>query len=108
LDEGHRFADAVVQTALTILAQVPDTLIVRKEGLATARAVSRHATRVLEAGGVFSKGGREALETFDRSIRDEKHRLNPGTTADLTTAAIFVLLTEGNGLERLRGLLVRW
>jgi triphosphoribosyl-dephospho-CoA synthase len=108
LEEGRRFSDAIVQTALMILAQVPDTLILRKEGLATAGAVSRQAARVLEAGGAFSQRGREALETFDRSIRDEKHRLNPGTTADLTTASIFVLLVEGGGLGRFASLLARW
>jgi triphosphoribosyl-dephospho-CoA synthase len=108
LDEGHRFADAVVQTALTILAQVPDTLIVRKEGLTTAREVSQQAARVLQAGGAFSREGRQALEAFDRSIRDEEHRLNPGTTADLTTASIFVLLVEGEGFEPFPSLLARW
>jgi triphosphoribosyl-dephospho-CoA synthase len=108
LEEGRRFADAIVQTALTILARVPDTLIVRKEGLSTARAVSRQAAQVLEAGGAFSPPGREALEAFDRSIRDEEHRLTPGTTADLTTASIFVLLIAGDGLERFPSLLARW
>jgi triphosphoribosyl-dephospho-CoA synthase len=108
LGDGHRFSDAIVQTALTILARVADTLIVRKEGLATARAVSRHAARVLEVGGAFSEEGREALEDFDRSVRDEEHRLNPGTTADLTTASIFVLLIEGDGLARFPSLLGRW
>jgi triphosphoribosyl-dephospho-CoA synthase len=108
LEEGRRFADAIVQTALTILARVPDTLIVRKEGLSTARAVSRQAAQVLEAGGAFSPPGREALEAFDRSIRDEEHRLNPGTTADLTTASIFVLLIAGDGLDRFPSLLARW
>lgn len=108
LDDGHRLSDAIVQTALTILARVPDTLIVRKEGLATAQSVSRQAARVLEAGGAFSQRGRDALEGFDRSIRDDEHRLNPGTTADLTTASIFVLLTEGGGLGRFDDLLARW
>jgi triphosphoribosyl-dephospho-CoA synthase len=108
LGDGRRFSDAIVQTALTILAQVPDTLIVRKEGLTTARAVSRQAARVLQAGGAFSRQGRQALEAFDRSIRDEEHRLNPGTTADLTTASIFVMLVEAEGLEPFPSLLARW
>jgi triphosphoribosyl-dephospho-CoA synthase len=108
LEQGHGFSDAVVQTALTILSQVPDTLIARKKGLATAHTVSRQAAQVLGAGGAFSTRGREALEAFDRAIRDEKHRLNPGTTADLTTASIFALLVEGDGLERFPDLLARW
>jgi triphosphoribosyl-dephospho-CoA synthase len=108
LGDGRRFSDAIVQTALTILAQVPDTLIARKEGAATAETISAQAARVLQAGGAFSRQGREALDEFDRSIRDEEHRLNPGTTADLTTASIFVLLVDGDGLDRVSTLLARW
>jgi triphosphoribosyl-dephospho-CoA synthase len=108
LDQGEQFSDAVVQTALTILSRVPDTLIARKEGMMTARAVSKQAAHVLDLGGAFSPRGREALDAFDRAIRDDKHRLNPGTTADLTTAAIFALLVEGDGLLRFPDLLARW
>jgi triphosphoribosyl-dephospho-CoA synthase len=108
LEEGQRLSSAIVQTALTILALVPDTLILRKEGPAVARDVSRRAVAVLEAGGVFSERGRAALAAFDRSLRDDTHRLNPGTTADLTTASIFVYLVEGGGLERFPDLLQRW
>jgi triphosphoribosyl-dephospho-CoA synthase len=38
-DQGHPFAEAVVQTALTVLAEVPDTLIVRKEGPEVAQQI---------------------------------------------------------------------
>jgi triphosphoribosyl-dephospho-CoA synthetase len=31
---------------------------------------------------------------FDRSLRDERHLANHGTTADLTAASIFVLIVE--------------
>ena len=106
--EGHRFSNSIVQTALTILAEVPDTLIARKEGLAVAREVSYQARRVLQAGGAFSDQGQEALHQFDRSIRDARHRMNPGTTADLTAATIFVFLTEGGALEIFPDLLARW
>jgi triphosphoribosyl-dephospho-CoA synthase len=106
--DGRAFSDAVVQTALTILAQVPDTLIARKEGLDTATQVSRSVGHVLRAGGAFSESGREALQALDHAMRDEHHRLNPGTTADLTTASIFVFLTAGGGLEHVRGLVRRW
>lgn len=108
LEEGRKLSNAIVQTALTILAQVPDTLIRRKEGPAVAQDVSRRAAAVLEVGGVFSGQGRAALETFDRSLRDDAHRLNPGTTADLTTASIFVYLIAGDGLKRFPDLLQRW
>ena len=106
--DGRRLSDSLVQTALTILSRMPDTLIARKEGLAVAREVSQQAGQVLQAGGIFSERGREALQQFDNAIRDDKHRLNPGTTADLVAAALFVFLTEGGALEVFPGLLDRW
>jgi triphosphoribosyl-dephospho-CoA synthase len=107
-EEGHGFPDSIVQTSLTLLAQVPDTLIARKEGMVVAHEVSHRANQVLQAGGAFSERGREALRRFDLSIRDERHRLNPGTTADLIAAALFVFLTEGGALEIFPDLVARW
>ena len=104
---GGTLSDAIVQTALTVLARIPDTLIARKEGFETAQQVSKRAQRVLDAGGVFSQPGREAIEAFDLALRDDRHRLNPGTTADLTTASIFVFLVEQE-LGRVQELLHRW
>ena len=54
--------------------------------------VSRWAEEVLAVGGVFTAQGRKALVELDRTLRDEHHTLNPGTTADLTAAAIFLVL----------------
>lgn len=106
--EGRTFSDSLVQTHLTILSEVPDTLIVRKQGWDVARDVSRQAKAVLDAGGAFSEKGRRALRDFDHAIRDPEHRLNPGTTADLIAASLFVFLTEGSGLENFPSLLTRW
>jgi len=106
--DGHRLSDSIVQTAITLLSRVPDTLIARKAGLAAAQEVSRQAGQVLQAGGILSERGRESLRRFDDAIRDDKHRLNPGTTADLIAAALFVFLTEGGALEAFPGLLDRW
>lgn len=87
---------AIVQTYLTILAQVPDTLIARKRGAAMADRVSRWAQQALEQGGALTAQGQQALADLDRALRGEGHALNPGTTADLTTAALFVwLMFEG-------------
>ena len=107
-EEGHRFSDSIVQTSLTILSQVPDTLIARKNGIEVAERISRRAKQVLEAGGALSERGWEKLRRFDLSLRDKRHVLNPGTTADLTTAALFAFLTEGGALDRLPDLLRRW
>jgi triphosphoribosyl-dephospho-CoA synthase len=50
---------------------------------------------VLGAGGVRSARGRRALARFDASLRQDGNALNPGTTADLVTAVLFVALLEG-------------
>ncbi len=85
-------ANAIVQCYLTLLADVPDTLIARKRGIETATQVSYQAAETLALGGTFTPQGQRALAELDRRLRDERHTLNPGTTADLTTAAIFLLL----------------
>jgi triphosphoribosyl-dephospho-CoA synthetase len=56
--------------------------------------VSRRAGEVLQAGGVRSGSGREAISRFDEELRDPKNTRNPGTTADLTCAALFVVILE--------------
>lgn len=86
--------DAIVQTFLEILAAVPDSLIARKNGLAIAVDVAARACAVVDAGGVLTPAGRAAIQRLDADLRDPAHRLNPGTTADLTAAAIFVHLLE--------------
>jgi triphosphoribosyl-dephospho-CoA synthase len=57
--------------------------------------VSRRALEVEAAGGVRTAQGLEALAAFDRELRDETNQRNPGTTADLTCAALFVVIIEG-------------
>ena len=94
LDSGLEWPAAAVQTSLTILAHQRDTLIERKLGRAAAEAVSRDAAEVLASGGVRSDEGRKQLERFDAGLRDGTNRRNPGTTADLTAAALFVVIIE--------------
>jgi len=103
--DGLPWDDAVVETFLKLLAHAPDTHIARRGGDAVAKAASDHAQRALEAGGVRSAAGRHAIDEMERTLRAEapgstKPNIgNPGTSADLTAAAIFVVLLG----ERLRG-----
>jgi triphosphoribosyl-dephospho-CoA synthase len=94
---GLSWNDAIVETFLTLLAAGPDTHIARRAGPALAADVTRRARDVLAAGGVRSKDGRRAIDDMDRALRDPRHAANPGTTADLTAAAIFVVLIGGAG-----------
>jgi triphosphoribosyl-dephospho-CoA synthase len=95
LGDGLRPRDAIVELALRILAAVPDTLIARRRGADAAGRVAAGAERVLAAGGVRNAAGRTSLAGFDASLRQEANVLNPGTTADLVTAVLFVALLEG-------------
>jgi triphosphoribosyl-dephospho-CoA synthase len=92
--EALSWSDAAVETYLALLATVPDTHIARKLGPAAANEVSRRAREALQAGGVRSTSGREALARLDAELRDPKNTRNPGTTADLTCAALFVVILE--------------
>jgi triphosphoribosyl-dephospho-CoA synthase len=92
---GVRPRDAIVEVALRLLATIPDTLIARKRGADEAARVAEGARQVLVAGGVRSARGRTALAEFDASLRRDGNALNPGTTADVVTAVIFVALLEG-------------
>ncbi len=96
LSRGAGFSTAIVHAYLTILSRVPDTLIVRKMGIKAARRVSQRALAVLDRGGVFTEQGRAALSVMDGELRSEDHSCNPGTTADLTVAAIFLALLESD------------
>ena len=92
---GLGWDDAVVETFLTMLAAAPDTHIARRGGVELAEQVSRQARAVLEAGGVRSSEGRRALAEMDAALRGPGNTANPGTTADLTAASIFVELLNG-------------
>jgi triphosphoribosyl-dephospho-CoA synthase len=77
---------AIVHAFLRQLAREPDSLIARRHGRDTADDVSLRA-----AAAVAHPDTIPAFDTFLRSPR----RLNPGTTADLTAAALYMLLWTG-------------
>jgi triphosphoribosyl-dephospho-CoA synthase len=89
------WTEAAVEAYLTLLASTPDTHIARKLGTTEAEAVSRRAMEARAAGGTRSAAGLKALAALDAELRDPRNRRNPGTTADLTCAALFVVILEG-------------
>ncbi len=94
LEGGLGWSDAVVEGYLALLAEAPDTLVARKLGPAAAEAVRRDAAAVLAVGGTRTEAGRRGLASLDAALRDPANRRNPGTTADLTAAALFVVIIE--------------
>jgi triphosphoribosyl-dephospho-CoA synthase len=97
--DGLPWSDAIVETFLTLLAGSVDTHIVRRTGIAAAERVMGLACEAIGAGGVRSTAGRQAVDAMDRVMRDDRNSLNPGTTADLTAAAIFVTLIDSEGIH---------
>jgi len=86
---------AVVHAFLRILSEVPDSLIERKSGREAALEVSRMASDALKRGGLIDPEGRRAVLEMDETLHGAGGDLNPGTTADLTAASIYLLLLEG-------------
>lgn len=87
-----RGADAALATLsvyAAFLAAFPDSHIVRKHGLAAAETVRGEAAR-FETNLKSVEGGGASFELaleFDRALK--RRGLNPGTSADLTVAALF-------------------
>ena len=86
---------AVVNTFLKILSEHQDTFIARKVGKEKAGIVSSDAKTVLERGGLETEEGRKSLHKFDKNLRLYQNKLNPGTTADLTAAALALCTLNG-------------
>jgi triphosphoribosyl-dephospho-CoA synthase len=101
--DGLEWIDAVVESYLALLADSPDTLIIRKLGPNAAEKVRSRAAEVRAAGAVRTDAGRRAIAAFDLELRNSANSLNPGTSADIAAAAIFVVLLgrgRHGGLER--------
>jgi triphosphoribosyl-dephospho-CoA synthase len=86
---------AIVHTFLKVLSERPDTFISRKVGLENARKVSDNAGKILQAGGVETAEGRESMVQFDQTLRTQGNDYNPGTTADITSATLGLLILSG-------------
>ncbi len=85
---------AVIECQLAWMAAFPDSLIARKRGLTIAEDVQRQVQHVLSLGGLGTADGRRAGVELDAHLRSDGNKLNPGTTADLVAACLFVALRE--------------
>ena len=86
----------IVRVFLRQLARQPDSLIVRKHGHAVAVDVSIRAAAVLAQAGESHAGTPAfwaAVAAFDEHLRVPT-RINPGTTADLVAAALYIGLWQ--------------
>jgi triphosphoribosyl-dephospho-CoA synthase len=81
--------------APTLRRALADHLPWRDAVVEAAVTVQQRGRAVLAAGGVRTAAGREAIAALDRELRDDANTLNPGATADLSGAAVYVVLLEG-------------
>lgn len=88
---------AIVCAHVSFMAQFPDSLIARKTDKETANHGKMLATKAVEALGDSDSEDAfwAAVGELDFWLRSDGHRRNPGTTADLITAALFVALHSG-------------
>lgn len=87
LEKHGETAPAIVAAHVATMARLPDTLIARKRGNAVAAEAMRRAAEALS--------GASTLESLDIWLRADGHARNPGATADLVAAALFLALRGG-------------
>lgn len=87
--------DAIVRAFVELLCREPDSLIVRKCGLDVATEVTARANAVHEHAQSDDAAYHQSLADFDFYLRSDGHRLNPGTSADMVAAALFILSRDG-------------
>jgi triphosphoribosyl-dephospho-CoA synthase len=87
LERTGSLEGAILHTQIELLAHDPDSLIARKCGPEVAREASERAQAV--------RSGKTGLADLDAWLRADGRRRNPGTTADLIAAILFVALEEG-------------
>lgn len=85
---------AILQLQLELMAGHPDTDIERKCGRAEAVASAAQARAVLDAGFPAKEGSEQQFAQFDTWLRERGSLRNPGTTADLVTASLFVAIRD--------------
>ena len=91
-------SSAIIYAHVKTMAEFPDSLIGRKLGQQTAIQSAGYAQRAMDQ---FAKCEDDYLPFWDSVsdldfwLRSDHHRRNPGTTADLVTAALFVGVATG-------------
>lgn len=83
----HGLNEGVVRTYLEALSQEPDSLVLAKFGQDKAKEITLRAKSALEEGDLG------AVRKLDLEFLKED--VNPGTTADLIAASLFICLLKG-------------
>ncbi|WP_247000668.1 triphosphoribosyl-dephospho-CoA synthase [Halosolutus gelatinilyticus] len=83
--------DRAAAVFLSLLAERPDTLVAKRHGEAVAAEVTDRAAALADRDALETEPG--AVEAFAEELVDRG--VNPGTTADLTAAGLFIALEHG-------------
>ncbi len=92
---GPDLPAAIVHVHVRLMAALPDSLIARRCGHDVALESAARAQRVLDAGEPGDDAYDRGLSDLDFWLRAADHKRNPGTTADLVAAGLFVALRDG-------------
>jgi len=95
LEAGRPLETAIVSTHLILMASCPDSLIARKRGPAEASESARRAAETLSLGWPDTTAGVKSARRLDAWLREAGHERNPGTTADLIAACLYLGLRGG-------------
>jgi triphosphoribosyl-dephospho-CoA synthase len=87
-------SESIVHVHLQLLSRFPDSLIARRRGVEVAQRAATMAASVLASGNPGDEAYQRGLAELDFWLRTDGHARNPGTTADLVAAGLFVALRD--------------
>lgn len=87
--------EAIIFTHLQFMAHFPDSLIGRKLGQTVAEESARRAKQVVDEGWPETSRAQMLLGALDVWLRGDGNKRNPGTSADMVAATLFVALRDG-------------
>lgn len=90
--EKTNIENAIVHCFLYLLGKNLDYLIIVKNGIEKAVKTQKRSNKILKSGSVFTEKGKVEIKKFSKELRREK--INPGSTADLITASLFIALMK--------------
>ena len=94
----NSLTSAIIYAHVKTMAHFPDSLIARKLGTQAALQSAGHAQRAVDVWATCEGDFQpfwNAVADLDFWLRSDRHRRNPGTTADLITAALYVGVSQG-------------
>ncbi|QEG23496.1 triphosphoribosyl-dephospho-CoA synthase [Mariniblastus fucicola] len=95
-DQFNDLVHGIVWAHVRLMATHPDSLIARKCGSAVAEQSQAMASTAIESLANGPESFFAAVANLDFWLRADGHRRNPGTTADMIAAGLFVGLYNGD------------